>query len=104
MASLTRYSKGYKVRYRVYYPDGANRVAFAYRSTQREALRLKGQAESLESITSQNALTPETAIPFRAPSLAHPPGPAGLVSQACDAQLRSARPDTRIRVRPVTKR
>ena len=22
MASLTRYCKGYKVRYRVYYPDG----------------------------------------------------------------------------------
>ena len=22
MASLTRYSKGYKIRYRVYYPDG----------------------------------------------------------------------------------
>jgi integrase len=64
MASLTRYSKGYKVRYRIYYPDGANRVALAYRTSQREALRLKGQAETLESITAQNALTPETAIPF----------------------------------------
>jgi integrase len=64
MASLTRYSKGYKIRYRIYYPDGSDRVAFAYRTTQREAIRLKGQAESLESITRQNTLTPDTAIPF----------------------------------------
>jgi hypothetical protein len=64
VASLTRYSKGYKIRYRVYYPDGADRVVFAYRTDHPEAVRLKGQAESLESITRQNALTPETAIPF----------------------------------------
>ena len=31
MASLTRYSKGYKIHYRVYYPDGTDRLAFADR-------------------------------------------------------------------------
>jgi integrase len=65
MASLTRYSKGYKIRYRVYYPDGADRVAFAYRTYKPDAIRLKGHAESLESITRQNALTLETATPFQ---------------------------------------
>lgn len=65
MASLTRYSKGYKVRYRVYYPDGSDRVAFAYRRAKREAEQVLGQASQLESITRQNALTLETATPFQ---------------------------------------
>jgi len=64
MASLTRDSKGYKVRYRVYYPDGSDRVAFAYRTVKREAEQVLGQASQVESITRQNALTLETATPF----------------------------------------
>src|SRR6266511_4394003 len=65
MASLTRYSKGYKICSSDLYPDGSDRVAFAYRTDRPEAVRLKGQAESLESITHQNALTLHTAIPYR---------------------------------------
>jgi integrase len=65
MASLTRYSKGYKVRYRVYYPDGTDRLAFAYRGVKRDAEQVLGQASQLESITRQNALTLETATPFQ---------------------------------------
>jgi site-specific recombinase XerD len=65
MASPTRYSKGYKVRYRVYYPDGSDRVAFAYRIAKRDAEQLLGQASQRESITRQNALTPDTATPFQ---------------------------------------
>jgi integrase len=65
MASLTRYSKGYKVRYRIYYPDGASRVAFAYRGDMAEARRLKSEADRLEALTRQNMLTPELAIAFR---------------------------------------
>src|SRR6266850_118290 len=65
MASLTRYSKGYKIRYRVYYPDGTDRVAFAYRRIKRDADDVLGQASQLESITRQNALTLDTATPFQ---------------------------------------
>jgi len=65
MASLTRYSKGYKVRYRVYYPEGSDRVAFAYRRVKRDAEDVLGQASQLESITRQNALTLDTATPFQ---------------------------------------
>ena len=42
MASLTRYSKSYKIRYRIYYADGADRVVFAYRTERQEALRIGG--------------------------------------------------------------
>ena len=65
MASLTRYSKGYKIRYRVYYPDGSARVAFAYRRAKRDAEDVLGQASQVESITRQNALTLDTATPFQ---------------------------------------
>jgi hypothetical protein len=65
MASLSRYSKGYKIRYRVYYPDGSDRIAFAYRRTKRDAEDILGQASQVESITRQNALTLDTAIPFQ---------------------------------------
>jgi integrase len=65
MASLTRYSKGYKVRYHVYYPDGSDRVAFVYRRVKREAEQVLGHASQLESITRQNALTLDTATPFQ---------------------------------------
>jgi hypothetical protein len=65
MASLTRYSKGYKIRYRVYYADGTSRVAFAYRRLKRDAEDILGQARQLESLTRQNALTLETATPFQ---------------------------------------
>jgi site-specific recombinase XerD len=65
MASLTRHSKGWKVRYRIYYPDGASRVAFAYRVHQRDARYLLGLAGQVETLTRQNALTMESAIPFK---------------------------------------
>jgi integrase len=65
MASLTRYSKGYKIRYRVYYPDGTDRLAFSYRRGKRDAEDVLGQASQLESITCQNARTVKTATPFQ---------------------------------------
>jgi hypothetical protein len=64
MASLTWHRKGHRVRYRIYYPDGTSRVEAVERTRQREATLLLGQAEKLESLTLQNALTPEVAIPF----------------------------------------
>jgi integrase len=64
MASLTRYTKGWKIRYRVYYPTGTHRTATVFRSTKRDADHLVGMASQLEPITRQNALTHETAIPF----------------------------------------
>src|SRR5262245_50200773 len=63
--AITRYSKGYKIRYRIYYPDGSDRVALAYRAGKRDAEQVQGQASQLESITRQNALSLETATPFQ---------------------------------------
>jgi hypothetical protein len=81
MASLTRYSKSYKIRYRIYYADGADRVVFAYRTERQEAVRLKGQAESLESITRQNA-RPRDRHSVRAPPPAQRGRSAALVAPA----------------------
>jgi hypothetical protein len=59
MASLTRYSKGYKIRDRIHFPDGTDRLAFAYRRVNHDAEAVLGQVSQLESITRQNALTKE---------------------------------------------
>jgi hypothetical protein len=65
MASLTRNTqRDWKVRFRIYYPDGSERVALAFRAAKRAAEILLGQASQLESITRKNALTPDTAVPF----------------------------------------
>jgi|SRR5882724_2098836 len=64
MASLTWHRKGYRIRYRLYFPDGTSVVRFAERTAKRDAEQLAGQAEKLESLTRQNALSPEVAIPF----------------------------------------
>ena len=62
MASLGRHRPG---GYRVYYPDGSDRIAFAYRWAKRDAEDVLGQASQVESITRQNALTLDTATPFQ---------------------------------------
>jgi hypothetical protein len=54
MASLTRYSKGYKICYRVYYPDGSDLVVFAYRTVKRCAERWRVLRESFLSSRQPN--------------------------------------------------
>jgi hypothetical protein len=65
MASLTHYSKGDKIRYRAYHPDGSDRIAFAYRRAKCDSEDVLGQASQVESITRQNALTLDTATAFQ---------------------------------------
>ena len=64
MASLTWHRKGYRVRYRLYLPDGSRRIATVERTDARAAERLRRQADTLEALTQTNALTPDLAIPF----------------------------------------
>jgi hypothetical protein len=40
MASRTRYSKGHKIHYRLYFPDGTSRVGYVFHSHARDAIPL----------------------------------------------------------------
>jgi hypothetical protein len=64
MASLTTHPAGWRVRYRLYYPDGSSRVREVCRADRRAAVALKGQADALEALTRQNVLLPDVAIPY----------------------------------------
>jgi integrase len=62
---LTRHSKGWKVRYRVYFPDGHSQVKFVYRVHRQPAADLQAEASQLERLTQQNVLRREAATAYQ---------------------------------------
>jgi site-specific recombinase XerD len=72
MATLSRHHAGYRIRYRIYYPDGSTIVAYVYRTHRADARELHRLATTLEGVTRQNALTPALAIMYQHHRLLRP--------------------------------
>jgi hypothetical protein len=64
MASLTTYTRGWKIRYRLYFPAGGSVARYAYCTERRAAEDLLAHARSFETLTRDHLLMPAVPRPI----------------------------------------